>query len=468
MALTSFGFVPASCMQASTPRFPDPETRPELRMLELFAGVGGFRLALRESGWTTVWANQWEPGTKAQHAFDCYTRNFGYSQVHVNEDIAEVLRSAAGDPGSVPDHDLVVGGFPCQDYSVAKTLNQAHGIEGKKGVLWWEIHRLLDLKRPRLVFLENVDRLLKSPAAQRGRDFAVMLACLSALDYAVEWRVVNAADYGFPQKRRRVFIVARKNTELGDLPVSAPMEWLCERGVLARALPVKVLPEMTAQVVPLPSFVLDADPAVVSQSFGRDQRKTPFGNSGVMYRSRVWTRDVEAAKVSERITLGDILQDEGPDTEPFLIPGHQLGAWRTLKGAKDIERCHKASGTAYTYSEGALPFPDPLDRPARTILTGEGGSSPSRFKHVVERCGRYRRLTPIELERLNGFPDGWTEGMTSGRRAFCMGNALVVGLVSKVGRVLAEDQVSWVRGRASNDKAGASEHQSMDEAVVVR
>ena len=197
------------------------------KVVELFAGVGGFRLGLEAAGWEVIWANQWEPSTKTQHAFDCYVSHFD-TGVHVNEDINVVLdQIAAGEREPIPDHDLLVGGFPCQDYSVAKTLNQAHGIEGKKGVLWWSIYRILaEKKRPRLVFLENVDRLLKSPATQRGRDFAIILACLSDLGYLVEWRVVNAADYGFPQRRRRVFIVAhrsrRRGTRLGRTdPVAA-------------------------------------------------------------------------------------------------------------------------------------------------------------------------------------------------------------------------------------------------------
>src|SRR6185436_11149332 len=116
-----------------------------------------------------------------------------------------------------PDFDMLVGGFPCQDYSVARTLSQAKGLEGKKGVLWWQIHRILKEKKtkPNLLLLENVDRLLKSPVKQRGRDFAVMLKSLSDLGYIVEWRVINAADYGMPQRRRRVFIFGyRKGTKL--------------------------------------------------------------------------------------------------------------------------------------------------------------------------------------------------------------------------------------------------------------
>ena len=270
---------------------------------ELFAGVGGFHLALDRAGFDVVWSNQWEPATRAQHAFDCYEKHISQGDFqrygrdagihherpgdlglveHIasNDDIATVLdRYEAADPKrpDVPDVDLLVGGFPCQDYSVARTLRQAHGLVGKKGVLWWEIHRLLRLKveagRPiKHLFLENVDRLLKSPAGQRGRDFAVMLASLADLGYEVEWRVVNAAEYGFPQKRRRVFIIGRLGRHEGS-----PRDQLLTTGVLARALPAR--DRGTFDWVPMG---LDPDIKRVSDEFGIGARKTPFGNAGLM------------------------------------------------------------------------------------------------------------------------------------------------------------------------------------------
>jgi len=177
----------------------------EKTVCELFAGVGGFRIGLEESdpNWNTVWANQWEPGRKSQYAYDCYVSHFGKNKNYINEDIASI------DKEDIPDHNLLVGGFPCQDYSVART--GAKGMEGKKGVLWWQIRDVLETKSPKFVLLENVDRLLKSPASQRGRDFGVILACFNDLGYTVEWRVINAADYGFAQRRRRTFIFACKN-----------------------------------------------------------------------------------------------------------------------------------------------------------------------------------------------------------------------------------------------------------------
>jgi DNA (cytosine-5)-methyltransferase 1 len=167
-----------------------------------------------------------------------------------------------------------------------------------------------------------------------------------------------------------------------------------------------------------------------------------------MLRREVWTRKVTPAYTGSFGLLSSVLVPDYEIPNEFLIPCEKLGdsespepgTWRYLKFAKNEERVHKGSGTAYTYTEGPLPFPDPTDRAARTILTGEGGTAPSRFKHVVATDdGRYRRLTPVELERLNGFPDGWTEGMPDTKRAFCMGNALVVGVVERIGQVIAQD-----------------------------
>ena len=400
------------------------------RAIELFAGVGGFRLGLERSGWRVVWANQWEPSTTSQAAFGCYAAHFATGE-HVNEDIEAVLDDVERGARAIPDHELLVGGFPCQDYSVARTLNQAHGLHGKKGVLWWQIHRLLSIKRPPYLFLENVDRLLKSPARQRGRDFAVMLATLADLGYEVEWRVVNAADYGFPQKRRRVFILGRRaGTEPRDPNV------VLYEGTIARALPVERGPTLA----PGETFRIDGDPAEVTESFGARSGATPFRNAGYMAHRRVWTVDLRASWDGPQMTLGDILEPTSDVPEAYFIPDAELPTWSYLKGGKREQRHHKATGTPYAYVEGPIPYPDRTDGPARTILTGEGGRTPSRFKHIIRTDdGRLRRLTPRELERLNGFPDDWTAGMSDGRRAFTMGNALVVGLVERIGRELMRE-----------------------------
>jgi DNA (cytosine-5)-methyltransferase 1 len=407
-------------------------------MVELFAGVGGFRLALERSGWRTVWANQWEPSTRAQHAADCYRRHWE-DETLVNADINTVL-------DEVPAHDLLVTGFPCQDYSVAKTLNQAHGIEGKKGVLWWAIYAIVEERRPRWIILENVDRLLKSPASQRGRDFAIILACLSDLGYTLEWRVVNAAEHGFPQRRRRVFIVAHRDL---PPPKAKMLGWLYDQGVLARALPVVPAEDIDSELLARqPDLVLSGHPAQITQEFGWMNRVTPFRGAGVMRAREVWTRPVTVRSEEKQQTLGDVLLPDEEIPSEFFIREGQLPQWRYLKGAKREERV-AANGHVYHYAEGGIPFPDRTDIASRTILTGEGGTSPSRFKHVVQtRDGRFRRLTPVELERLNGFEDGWTEGIPDGRRAFLMGNALVVGIAERIGSVLKSDIRRPIASRA--------------------
>ena len=412
----------------SARKFREP-TSPVGNVAELFAGVGGFRLGLAKAGWKTTFSNQWEPSTKTQHASNVYTAHFG-EEGHSNEDIAKVR--------ALPrDIDLLVGGFPCQDYSVAKTLNTAKGLEGKKGVLWWEILRLVEQHKPRFIFLENVDRLLKSPSIQRGRDFAVMLKTLGDAGYVVEWRVVNAADYGFPQRRIRVFIVATRVGKRHKL--TEPQRIIAKSGVLARALPIREL-LTNVEIVDLSD-----DAANLSRQFNLSKGSTPFLNAGVYCSGVAYTAKVAAKLATNRRVLGDVTLDDTDVPEPYWIRDEQLREWKYLKGAKAIARVHRASGFTYRYAEGSMAFPDLLTNPSRTILTGEGGSSPSRFKHIIKTDRGYRRLTPVELERLNGFPDNWTlldcngEELSDARRAFFMGNALVVGLVERVGKVLAKD-----------------------------
>lgn len=422
---------------------------PQFRVAELFAGVGGFRLGLEKSGWRVVWSNQWEPSTREQHASHCYETRFG-AEGHVCEDIEKVV-TAPDAATIIPDIDLLVGGFPCQDYSVAKPLPKATGIHGKKGVLWWSIYDVLELKRPPFVLLENVDRLLKSPATQRGRDFAIILSCLAQLGYQAEWRVVNAADYGFPQRRRRVFLFAQRQELCG--PWQDPLRRIYADGVMARALPVHRI-GVHAEDAAIPDLPpLSPDPYVVSETFGVGLKTSPFENAGVMIGGLVWTRSVTPKFTGKHRTLGEVVAKTGAVPESFFVPDEQREQWEYLKGPKAEPRVDKKTGHEYRYSEGGMAFPDPLDRPARTILTGEGGSSASRFKHIIvdPLTGRLRRLVPDELEELNGFPRGWTDtGMTDGKRAFMMGNALVVGVVERIGKVIMADAEACMGKKATN------------------
>ena len=398
-----------------------------LKVVELFAGVGGFRLGLEKSDFEVIWSNQWEPSTKKQHASMVYEARFG-KESHSNEDITLVASD------EIPDHDLLCGGFPCQDYSVATTLKNSKGLKGKKGVLWWSIYRILEEKknkRPKYLFLENVDRLLKSPGTQRGRDFAVMLQSLHELGYAIEWRVINAADYGMPQRRRRIFLLGyHRSTQLyKKVKVSEKLDYILEKGTIADAFPVKNTKEFY-------ELKLQGDLVHITNNFNIKGELSPFLNTGIMVGGKVYTTNTESDYEGRRIFLGDILQ-KGRIEKEFLINETDIDKWEYLKGSKKEKRISK-TGYQYNYSEGGVVFPDSLDGPSRTIITGEGGPSPSRFKHVVKTINGLRRLTPVELERLNMFPDEHTkhEKVTNAKRAFFMGNALVIGVVDRIGRSL--------------------------------
>ena len=396
----------------------------EKTICELFAGVGGFRLGFDRlnSGWKTTWFSQWEPGAKTQWAHECYVQHFGdcadlNGEYHTGEDISTMAKDA------IPDHTLLVGGFPCQDYSVAHTLASSHGIEGKKGVLWWQIRDIIIAKKAPFCMLENVDRLLKSPAKQRGRDFGVILACLAEQGYSVEWRVVNAAQYGAAQRRRRTFIFAyRDETVYGRKMATVSAEDILKsEGLMAKAFPINEMEKITEKEI-------GTDIVEVSDHFA-----FAFENAGYMHAGVIYTSKITEAE--ERPTmLGDVLQRNVEDK--FYITGDKMAKWTYLKGAKKIPR-KSANGHEYVFSEGPIAFPDPWDRPGRTMLTSE--STLNRSTHVVSDpgTGRLRLLTPVEAERLQGFDDEWTNtGMPDRMRYFCMGNALVVPMITRMGKVL--------------------------------
>lgn len=400
-----------------------------IRVVELFAGVGGFRIGLEgaSDAYETIWNNQWEPSTKHQDASLVYQARFG-KKGHSNQDI-NLVKTA-----DIPDHDLLVGGFPCQDYSVAASLSRSGGIEGKKGVLWWQIYRILQEKgdaKPNYIFFENVDRLLNSPASQRGRDFAIILASLADLGYIVEWRVINAADYGMPQRRRRTYIVGYlENSPIANR-IQKMKDWVLYDGVMAQAFPFE-------QKSSISDFEIEGSIKEVSDNFNKEGKASPFGNAGMMSHRQVFSVDASPVYKGTSQNLGDILVNESFIPEDFFISEKDLPRWIYEKGAKKIDRVSK-EGFKYTFSEGGMAFPDPLNKPSRTMITGEGGNAPSRFKHVVlTPSGRYRRLIPIELERLNMFPDNHTyhPEVSDGRRAFLMGNALVCGIVELIGKSL--------------------------------
>lgn len=413
----------------------------EKTAVELFAGVGGFRVGLNdvtgfdangravEKGpWKFVWANQWEPATKSQEAFDCYALRFGREDSS-NQDISTVDRKL------IPNHTLLTGGFPCQDYSVAHPKSSEKGIEGKKGVLWWDINSILLAKHPKFVLLENVDRLLKAPSSQRGQAFGIILRCFAEAGYGVHWRVINAAEYGHPQKRRRTFIFAFHKSTAYFKQFAKLVKKNDDESIIINHLMFS------------PGFpcVKNIESEVRTGYCGRNEYETlvdvskrfafAFDNAGFSLDGYVSTLKVDSIYNGKVKTLGECLDS---DHVPESCYKPSFEKFQYLKGGKRILRTAK-NGHQYYFSEGPIPFPDKLNVPGRTMLTSEG--TVNRSSHYIQdpKSKKYRILTPVECERLDEFPDNWTNtGMSNQKRYFIAGNALVTGLIKTMGAEISK------------------------------
>ena len=417
-----------------------------MKVLELFAGVGGFRIGLENADknlFQTKWSNQWEPSRKSQDAFEVYDYHFPDSE-NINISISEI----SDEKFAEMDADIIVGGFPCQDYSVARSRKNEQGTEGKKGVLFWEIIRATRIIKPEYLILENVDRLLKAPSKQRGRDFAIMLTAFNNLGYSVEWRVINAAEYGRSQRRRRVFFfVYRNDTDFAQkvdkqfendeivFDDNRYDEYIYHSGLFATQFPIKPYPVKNRQVY----YELPTDIVEVSDNF-----TGTVWNTGVMRHGKYYSIDTESNYNGKPITLGEILQDEQDVPEKyFLTDPAKLEKFQYLRGPKKIERT-SADGFTYIYSEGGMSPYDDLSLPGRTMLTSEG--TVNRSTHFLFVKDKYRLITPIEAERLQDFPDDWTSKkkladgsvveVSDKMRMFFMGNALVTEIVKEIGNYI--------------------------------
>ena len=410
----------------------------EKTAIELFAGVGGFRVglnhvtlgengkAIEEPNFKFLWANQWEPSTTVQPAFECYKKRFSKGDGSDENEFSNVDISLVNKK-DLPNFTLLTGGFPCQDYSVAHSLSKEKGIEGKKGVLWWQINDILKAKKPPFVLLENVDRLLKSPSKQRGRDFGIMLRCFNDNGYTVEWRVINAAEYGGPQRRRRTYIFAYKNNtkHAKETKKYSLEDMLCHNGIFATEFKISGITNKNEGEID--SYI---DLIEISDTF-----QFKFENSGIMRNGKILT--AKASSVLETpIALLETLVNEEVD-KSFFLTKEQDEKFTYLRGSKKIPRI-SPDGHEYMYSEGAMPYPDGYNTPGRTMLTSEGTINRSTHVVIDKKTGKYRFLTPIECERLNQFPDNWTNTMTTKKRYFMMGNALVTGIIKRLGKSIEQ------------------------------
>lgn len=406
----------------------------KLKVVELFAGVGGFKIGLEgyegksaTSGFKTdinsifevIWSNQWEPSKSInkQIAFQIYKEKWPNHTI-INEDITKISTN------EIPDHDVLVGGFPCQDYSVARVLSHSKGLEGTKGQLWHQIIRILQekKKKPAYLILENVDRLISSPSNLKGRDFAIMIQKLNEIGYDVEWKIINAAELGFPQKRKRIFILGYLNkSKVNDFN---QLETQRKNGAINNSIEFEILEKS------MNNFKLEFEESDIIKKLSLTSKKSIFGDYGFASNFHVFTCKTKSILKKSPTTLGEIIENQKV-SEEFYLNQEQEKKFISLKEAKDELRKRKGGGN-FRYKEGSMSFPDDLNKPSRTIITSEGGKTPSRTKHVIKDKWGFRRLTPLELERLNMFPDNYTAGYSNTERAFLMGNALVTGVVELI------------------------------------
>ena len=290
----------------------------------------------------------------------------------------------------------------------------------------------MQAKNPPFILLENVDRLLKSPASMRGRDFGIMLKVFDQNGYYVTWRVINAGEYNMPQKRRRVFIFAfKKDGKYAQKFAGKDGVDLLSSTIFNEVFPVEEI--TSAEITDLTKY---KDILEVSNGFDGGKFLTAgFMKDGIAYHCDI-TPIVEDIFTLEKVVKNAkeyIIEDKNE----YAVEDEKLDKWKYLKGPKRIERVAK-TGHSYIYSEGGMAFPEKMDEPARTMLTSEG--TLNRSSHIIydNELAKYRILTPVECEMIQMFPPNWTDTMPRRNRYFMMGNALVTGIIRRLEPVLKE------------------------------
>ena len=280
--------------------------------------------------------------------------------------------------------------------------------------------------------MENVDRLLKSPASQRGRDFGIMLRTFYDLGYNVEWRVINAAEYGCAQKRRRTFIFAwKRNLNYNAISQNTPFQIMYNVGIFASNFPIErnqINKNKLNQDVDLRKY---KDTVEMTENF-----KCQFYNTGVMINGIVNT--LESIPIIEPSIPLRKIREKREGLNEYFLTEIQIDKFKSLRKGKSVPRT-RPNGEPYTYSEGNMAFPDSLDSPGRTMLTSE--ASINRSTHVIKdwETNNLRFITPVEAERLQSFPKNWTNtGMPQKRRYFMMGNALVTQIINPLENTLSD------------------------------
>lgn len=351
------------------------------KAVELFAGIGGFRLACNNLNIETIWANDIDPT-----AIKVYKSNFGKDSI-VEGDIWNLIES-------VPNHDLLTGGFPCQPFSKA---GKKQGVQDYRGTLFEAIVKILSIQRPKYFVLENVSSLL---CLENGKNFQAILSALASLNYKIEWKVFNALEFGLPQNRERIVIVGSRDAMYNE-------SYFVSKDILLQSS-ISVLSKITS---------LDEWNII-----NRD--KLFFGTWGMAYGDRYISCDIPCAKNIHQLTLKSILQNEVNEYFDFTEETEER-----IKNSVFVNRFFNGVQILYNQAGGA--------RMGYSIFGVDGiaptlTASSSRHYERYKIGNMYRRLTNVEYARLQGFPDNHCNAVSIYKQYKLYGNAVPHQIVQYV------------------------------------
>jgi DNA (cytosine-5)-methyltransferase 1 len=355
--------------------------------VSLFAGIGGFDLALERNGVEVVASVEWD-----KNAQSVLKRRFPNSQIH--GDIREVTGEQLINAGFNPRNGIITGGFPCQDLSVA---GKRAGLAGNRSGLFWEICRLLDETKAQYFILENVPGLLSSNS---GADMGIVISALAERGYGLAYRVLDAQYFGVPQRRRRVFIVGCLGNNGGT--------------------PAEILSIAESRA----GYIEKSRTSQKSSTTATSHRTEKVGTLLARDYKGVSSDDV----MENKLILFDPHRSDGARIQGDTV--NTLTSMMGTGGNNVPMVAYSMHGAMIGRNDEAGPkgsgFFDE-NEPSYTL------TSSSQARHgvvtVAEKESMVRRLTPLECERLQGFPDGWTEGQTDGHRYKQLGNAVAVPVV---------------------------------------
>ena len=398
----------------------------EPTFIEMFSGIGGVRFGLEPSGWKCVWANDWD-----KYANIIYKKNFGDKEL-VENDIKEIEADA------IPDHTLLTAGFPCQAFSVA---GKRKGFQDTRGTLFFDIARVTSAKRPSLLLLENVKGLLSS---QKGYTFCKILQALDELGYDVEWQVLNSKHFGVPQNRERVFIVGHLRGKGGRqiFPIGQATKVANRKKQNRPTVQTEVSSAIHRRYGA--GWKAHGQEQVIAKSALIHSRGLETRKDGVSHALKGGLGGSSKNFVSTQIDANYWKGVDRHGQRTMIIVskigrGQKYGVHSetctTLRGMARHNNVPMVVGNIYPSGgeAGQIHFAKGI---FSTVKQGKRGGK-AGVPPILDGF-RIRRLTPTECERLQGFPDGWTEGVSDTQRYKLLGNAVTVNVIEYLGRILLD------------------------------